>query len=80
MADASLGVAMNAGSMFLGRTPMVSGYRAADLGHREELPAAAYADLVNRHLMFKDMARDRYLASAGVAANWPHGRGMQPAV
>lgn len=25
--------------------------------------------------MFKDMAADPYLASAGIASDWPHGRG-----
>jgi protein-arginine kinase len=25
--------------------------------------------------MFKDMSADTYLASAGIASNWPHGRG-----
>jgi creatine kinase len=27
------------------------------------------------HIMFKDMAADPYLASAGIAGDWPHGRG-----
>lgn len=25
--------------------------------------------------MFKDMSADSYLATAGIAADWPHGRG-----
>merc|ERR1712216_796260 len=27
------------------------------------------------HVMFKDMAADPYLASAGIASDWPYGRG-----
>lgn len=34
-----------------------------------------YAALVRDHLMFKDMSADPYLASAGISAHWPHGRG-----
>ena len=36
---------------------------------------AAYKDLVGAHIMFKNMDSDRYLASAGIAADWPYGRG-----
>jgi len=34
-----------------------------------------YAELVKKHVMFKDMAADTYLASAGIADDWPYGRG-----
>jgi hypothetical protein len=34
-----------------------------------------YQGLVKAHIMFKDMADDPYLASAGIASDWPHGRG-----
>lgn len=30
---------------------------------------------VKGHVMFKDMAADEYLASAGIANDWPYGRG-----
>eukprot|EP00515_Schizochytrium_aggregatum_P002382 CAMPEP_0202066914 /NCGR_PEP_ID=MMETSP0963-20130614/54216_1 /ASSEMBLY_ACC=CAM_ASM_000494 /TAXON_ID=4773 /ORGANISM="Schizochytrium aggregatum, Strain ATCC28209" /LENGTH=372 /DNA_ID=CAMNT_0048633621 /DNA_START=33 /DNA_END=1151 /DNA_ORIENTATION=- len=36
---------------------------------------AKYQELVKKHIMFKDMAADSYLASAGIAADWPYGRG-----
>jgi len=36
---------------------------------------AAYRDLVEAHIMFKDMSGDRYLTAAGIAADWPYGRG-----
>jgi len=35
----------------------------------------SYAELVSSHIMFKNMGSDRYLASAGIAGNWPYGRG-----
>jgi len=34
-----------------------------------------YKDLVAKHIMFKDMAADSYLAAAGIASDWPFGRG-----
>lgn len=34
-----------------------------------------YKELVKAHVMFKDMAADSYLASAGIASDWPYGRG-----
>eukprot|EP00924_Labyrinthula_sp_SR-Ha-C_P002827 maker-scaffold_13-snap-gene-8.1-mRNA-1 protein AED:0.01 eAED:0.01 QI:244/1/1/1/1/1/3/162/446 len=34
-----------------------------------------YKQLVDQHIMFKDMANDSYLASAGIASDWPYGRG-----
>ena len=34
-----------------------------------------YQQLVDAHIMFKDMAADPYLASAGIASDWPCGRG-----
>lgn len=34
-----------------------------------------YKALVDAHVMFKDMAADKYLASAGISSDWPYGRG-----
>ncbi len=34
-----------------------------------------YDELVNAHIMFKNMDADRYLTAAGIAADWPFGRG-----
>jgi len=39
------------------------------------ISAAKYQELVDAHVMFKDMAADPYLASAGIASDWPYGRG-----
>jgi protein-arginine kinase len=44
-------------------------------GHDQEVDAQEYQHLVNDHVMFKDMSADRYLVAAGIAADWPHGRG-----
>jgi len=50
-----------------------------DFGEGEENPNKicdeTYQDLVNRHIMFKDMDADSYLKSAGIASDWPYGRG-----
>lgn len=34
-----------------------------------------YANLVKKHIMFKDMDNDPYLKSAGISSDWPFGRG-----
>jgi len=39
------------------------------------ISAEKYQELVDAHVMFKDMAADPYLASAGIASDWPYGRG-----
>ena len=39
------------------------------------ISAEKYQELVNAHVMFKDMAADPYLAAAGIASHWPCGRG-----
>ena len=36
---------------------------------------AQYKELVEAHVMFKDMDADPYLKSAGIASDWPCGRG-----
>ncbi len=50
-----------------------------DFGEGEENPnlisKAKYQELVDKHIMFKDMAADPYLKSAGIANDWPYGRG-----
>merc|ERR1719155_424708 len=37
--------------------------------------AAKYQEPVDAHVMFKDMDADPYLKSAGIASDWPCGRG-----
>ena len=36
---------------------------------------ARYQELVDAHVMFKDMDADPFLKSAGISAHWPCGRG-----
>ena len=43
--------------------------------HPNFIDAAEYDELVARHIMFKDMSSDKYLQAAGIASEWPHGRG-----
>ena len=54
-------------------------YPAQDFGDGEKNPnlitPEKYNELVKKHVMFKDMAADTYLASAGIADDWPYGRG-----
>jgi hypothetical protein len=44
-------------------------------GHPNKISDEEYNGLVKAHIMFKDMAVDPYLASAGIAGDWPYGRG-----
>jgi len=44
-------------------------------GHPNFIDAKRYKELVNDHIMFKDMAADSYLVQAGIAGHWPYGRG-----
>ena len=43
--------------------------------HANHVDEAAYQALVDEHVMFKDMSADTYLLSAGIASDWPIGRG-----
>lgn len=51
------------------------GYNSLTPGHANFVDAAGYQKLVDDHIMFKDMAADSYLATAGIASDWPFGRG-----
>lgn len=44
-------------------------------GHPNFINEEQYNQLVKEHIMFKDMSEDTYLLSAGIAQDWPHGRG-----
>ena len=52
------------------------GYNSMTEGHENKIDDAEYQALVDAHIMFKDMAADTYLASAGIASDWPFGRGV----
>lgn len=51
------------------------GYHSLTPGNMNEISTEAYQELVAAHVMFKDMSNDRYLLAAGIAADWPYGRG-----
>jgi len=44
-------------------------------GHPNQISDQRYQELVDKHIMFKDMSADPYLNSAGISADWPYGRG-----
>jgi creatine kinase len=44
-------------------------------GHKDFIDAKEYDEYVKAHIMFKDMSADSYLVSAGIAGDWPNGRG-----
>lgn len=44
-------------------------------GHPNFIDQQEYQQLVDGHIMFKDMANDPYLNSAGISRDWPFGRG-----
>ena len=44
-------------------------------GHKGFIDETEYKKLVDKHIMFKDMSADPYLSSAGIASDWPYGRG-----
>jgi len=44
-------------------------------GHKNKINDERYAELVKAHIMFKDMAEDSFLVTAGIAGDWPNGRG-----
>jgi len=44
-------------------------------GHENFIDSAEYDQYVKDHIMFKDMSKDDFLMSAGIALDWPNGRG-----
>jgi len=44
-------------------------------GHPNFIDQTEYQALVDAHIMFKSMAGDKFLVAAGIADDWPHGRG-----
>jgi len=50
-------------------------YNSLTPGHANFIDEARYKELVDAHIMFKDMDADPYLKSAGISSDWPIGRG-----
>ena len=57
------------GTVFGGR------YYSLSPGRAETIDNDEYSALIKQHLMFKDMADDPYLNTAGISGDWPFGRG-----
>lgn len=56
--------------------PDLSGkYNSLTPGHANQMCAQEHKGLIEDHVMFKNMDSDPYLAAAGIAGDWPHGRG-----
>ena len=51
------------------------GYHSLTPGHKAETSRDTYQSLIDRHLMFRPLDTDPYLTAAGIAGNWPVGRG-----
>jgi creatine kinase len=57
-------------------TPEFGGrYVSITPGHKNVIDATEYQSLVDAHIMFKDMSEDHFLLTAGIANDWPFGRG-----
>merc|ERR1712036_160054 len=50
-------------------------YVSLSPSHPKKITDERYNELVAAHIMFKDMAADKFLLDAGIACHWPHGRG-----
>jgi creatine kinase len=50
-------------------------YNSLTPGGKYSIDSKKYKELVAAHIMFKDMAADAYLKTAGIASHWPSGRG-----
>eukprot|EP00798_Chlamydomonas_sp_ICE-L_P011325 gene11324-18599_t len=50
-------------------------YVSISPGHARFVDKARFQELVDAHIMFKDMSQDRFLECAGISSDWPHGRG-----
>ena len=60
----------------LSKDPKFGGrYVSLTPGHPKKIDDEEYKKLVKAHIMFKDMSDDKYLRDAGIAKDWPYGRG-----
>jgi len=59
-----------------GRAPFDGQYLSLSPGSPRAIGEAEYQRRVRAHQMFKDMRGDPYLTAAGIASDWPFGRGM----
>ena len=66
---------MSAFDALIGDPDYGGAYHSLTPGNPNHIDQDAYQALVDDHIMFKDMSADRYLLAAGIAADWPYGRG-----
>ena len=50
-------------------------YHSLTPGHASTITDEQRQGLIDDHLLFKPMDKDPFLAAAGIANDWPHGRG-----
>jgi creatine kinase len=55
--------------------PFGGRYHSLTPGREDSINEEEYQALVDAHFMFKDMGADTYLTAAGIASDWPTGRG-----
>jgi protein-arginine kinase len=60
---------------FIADPKMGGTYHSLSPGNKYSIDDKKYKELVKAHIMFKDMAADTYLTSAGISSDWPFGRG-----
>ena len=70
------GVALTAITQLITDPDFGGKYYSLTPGHACCIPTAQYHALVEANLAFKDLSQDRHLLSAGIAKDWPHGRGV----
>ncbi len=51
-------------------------YHSLTAGHPDHISEEEYQQLVAEHIMFKDMAADPYLSTAGIALDWVSGNAV----
>ena len=66
---------MAAFEVLIGRPEFGGGYHSLTPGNPCFIDNRKYTEFVEAHIMFKNMDDDRYLTAAGIASDWPHGRG-----
>ena len=66
---------MEAFGVLIGMEEYGGKYVSITPGHPNEISGEEYDALVGAHIMFKDMSADTYLTAAGIASDWPYGRG-----
>ncbi len=51
-------------------------YHSLTPDHPNEISMGEAEKLIKKHFLFNDMTEDKHLVTAGIASDWPHGRGI----